>query len=222
MRMLQHELRRAFLAVAVALVVAPEVVTAQVIDTRIGGTTAISGGGQTSGETFVTPAGFPVLDTFSLWFATGDPFQGFVYQWNGTTPVGSALFASPVMTQSPVPQVPQQVTFNVGALALNPGNQYVAFVQTANHGGGMEIGYLATSVPGGGDTYASGTLVVGPSLPTNPVGGTWTSFPNDDEFVATLSPAAPPVTSAPEPASLCLLGTGLAGIGVVARRRVRS
>jgi hypothetical protein len=162
------------------------------------------------GQTFQAPASMLTDFTFQLsYHSLGDgllPYTANVGTWTGST-VGSVLWTSATQvgpTTLGTPLLPY--TFNTGGLGLTAGTTYVAFLQAL--GGSMQ-GLFATGefgVYGGGETVYS--LASGPS-------GDWYGLPSTDlAFVANFSDDV-----VPEPATMTLLATGLAGMAAARRRK---
>lgn len=177
---------------------------------------------ETFGQTFVAPAGSPVMQDFSFWVrhevgnGNGGPtiLQGFVMSWDGTK-AGSSLFASSPYTVTQSASF-EKVTFNVGNVALTPGSSYVAFLSASNVFDGLfdgaRVGFVNTN------PYANGLFVY------NDNGSDFGALATTNWGV--LSPAYDLAfemhfTSAvPEPSTYGLFGAAaLAGLIVYRRRR---
>ena len=163
-------------------------------------------GNQSYGQVFTAPQSFLNDYSFSVGSSTPFPFLSQVYQWNGTTTTGSALFTSPTLDTTTFVEA-YTFTPNISLIA---GDQYIAFVTNQPNGvglGGSGEGVMATSSVGFNQFY----FAVG-----NPVGGAWETFSRDAAFHANFSSTAVPL-----PAALPLFATGLGALGLLTWRRKR-
>lgn len=176
----------------------------------------------TFGQTFTTPTD-AYLNDFSFWMSAAPDlqFQAYVFAWDQANlrATGGALFASAVMS-GPSGDWYDQVSVNTGSLLLNPGSMYVAFLSTSGLPGS---GSNAWQWPGS-DAYTGGAFVYirngdDQSQWTNSMWGTNSyGVGTDLRFDMNFSPNGP-VSVTPEPVSMSLLGTGLAAVASLRRRR---
>lgn len=177
------------------------------------------------GQTFVTPAGFPKLDSFSVWVQSTDQYAGYVdtvdfdgrvYEWNTSTQtlVGSALYIS---SARHIPHedhgAAQEVSFAVGGLVLDPTKTYMFFLSAYDfldgQPGVLTMGASAEDYPGGGNFIADPSNYAG--LFSEP----WEAN-GDMVFRARFSA----VTPVPEPASYGVIAAGLlVGLALRVQRR---
>ena len=180
------------------------------------------------GENFVVPSGvgngFLRSLTVGVEGLTGSPAQvqlrTYVYAWDGNRPTGSALYTSPIFS----PPATSGFVYHTFApnLQLTVGSSYVFFLS----GVGLTQPSIATfyGIAQRGttalDAYVPGIRVNAddPNF-ANLTTTTWFQTPDRDiAFQMDFGPAA--VSSAPEPGTWALLGTGLLGVaGMAARRR---
>ncbi len=178
------------------------------------------------GQTFL--AAGPFLNSFSFWLSnepedefggTLTPnadqltFQAYVAQWNGSAIVGPLLFSSPA--QAGPTAVSQRYTFNTGALAVNAGTSYIAFVLVP------DLGLMSASAAfeGSGDTSAQGEFVLGFTNDLNALtsgdSNEWSGTGSQLRFKATFSQSA----TVPEPSTGALMGGAVVLLVAAARRR---
>ena len=115
--------------------------------------------GQSYGEIFVAPQ--PILDDFTLWVSSvgqnggaivNFPFVAQVYQFNGATTVGGALYTSATMTTT---STMSAFTFSPN-ITLTPGAEYIAFVTNEPNGvslGGRGVGLMEDGINSTGFTF---------------------------------------------------------------------
>lgn len=215
-------MRRGVLALALVVLLAlPGGLLAQTISTP-GGASIQSFGKpntQTYGQRFT--AANTSLDAFSFWLsggATGLNFRAYVYAWDDTflRATGPALFTSGILS-GPAGAGFQEVAIGTGGVLLDPGQLYVAFLSTSGIAGTGAVAWEASQ----GDFYADGGLVF-----TNNgedtgqwTAQTWGGVINTDMRFSMDFSQGGPNNVVPEPISMVLLGSGLAGVGALRRRR---
>jgi hypothetical protein len=169
-------------------------------------------GNITFGEIFTATQ--PILIDYSLSVfdpnQTGFPFVSQVYQWNGTTVVGSALYTSAILDTTTTLTT---YTFSPN-ISLIPGDQYIAFA--TNEPSGVSLGgsgEAAMELGSGGPGNFNG-------VSGNPETGAWCTISVgcdnggvDAAFNADFAAAVP------EPSTWAMLILGFAGIGSMAYRR---
>jgi hypothetical protein len=169
----------------------------------------------TVGQTFIAPLTAQQLDrfTFYLFHVEGAParFAGYLGAWDGEKVTGPLLYASgETQVTTPLTLVP--VTFDTGGVPVTPGRSYVAFLSASGFFDGLEDN---TNLFVEGDTYAQGghvSLANGSDFSAI-FTSSWRGLdPVDLGFAADFSPV-------PEPSTMLLIGTGMAGVGTAIRRR---
>jgi hypothetical protein len=172
----------------------------------------------TYGQTFTAPGS--VLNSFSLFLRnrfTGSgslDLRGYVAGWNGLM-ASSILYESSTRTMNASGAL-QQFDFSPN-LALTPGSQYVAFLSVANLPDQPDSNF---GMPRGNDQIPGEFVFINNG--TSPA--QWTSMPWTLDFVGqddVWFNASFDLTSTPEPTTLLLWGTAMAGLGVARRCRSR-
>lgn len=169
----------------------------------------------TYGQTITAPVADPILTSFSfeMNLPASDVFQTYVFAWDGAEASGTALYTSAVTSTAGTGF--QEVTFNTGNLALNPGSSYVLFASVSQD---PSSGTGALGQPGNSDVYSGGQFVY---LSNGTDASLWTTSPwtqgylgtgGDLAFKATFSPV-------PEPSVLTLAGLGGLGLFLLLRRK---
>jgi hypothetical protein len=134
------------------------------------------------GQVFTSPGG--ILIDYSLIvgsYYTPFPFESQLYQWNGKSPSGPALFTSSVFyaTTSPILTT---YTFAPG-VSTSAGTQYIAFV--TNQPGGVSLGGSGYGYIGLANTVAGSPLVGTTGDPTS--GAVWSCITPDCYLTAAFT-----------------------------------
>ena len=216
--------KRTFIGLAIALVALTGPANSQTVVetfTSWNGNTVVtpfghSGATDAYGQVFTAPAQY--LNSWSFWLANngggdGVQFTANVGTWTGTQ-VGSVLWTSGLnLGTSSLARV--QYTWNTGGVSLLTGGEsYVFYLDAVGGSGSLGFGII------GSDVYAGGYFEF--NNDTDHFQDWNGGFPQYDLAFSAEFDRVPggPGSTVPEPATMTLLATGLAGM-VAARKRKR-
>lgn len=165
------------------------------------------------GQTFTAPAQY--LNSWSFWLAGWDAgpvqFTANVAEWTGST-LGALLWTSGTYSGPGGFDVFQEYNFQTGGVSLlTGGQQYIFFLDATGGTGSLEFGWFGNNV----SQYAGGRYEF-----NNPDDHSldWDTF-LDGDLVFRAEFDRVPTETVPEPASMTLLATGLAGMAAARRRK---
>ena len=207
------------ITLATALTLASFTASAAIDTTTIDAGTITSFGTSntaTYGQTFIPGAGDTNLSSFSMYLrnrAGGSgtlDLRGYIATWDGSK-AGSILFESVTHTMNAAGTL-QEFAFATD-IAVAPGDTYVAFISTSN---------LAVQPDSRFGMPYAGNLIPGQFVymnnGTNFSALTSSNWENAGNLDAWLKAEFNEVAT-PEPASMALIGLGLAALGMARRRR---
>lgn len=162
------------------------------------------GCGQTFGQTFTVATSDTKLTNFSFYMPSASNTASFkLFAWDGSNKTGVALYDSGLTALTGNSVV---ATF-APEVNLIQGNQYIAFLESTTVGDFGSFEAIDAS------SYSGGNFL----WERNAGDGGWNDFNLDSRFAATFT--ANTDNNVPEPASIALLGLGLAGIAVTRKRK---
>ncbi|HEX8273594.1 MAG TPA: PEP-CTERM sorting domain-containing protein [Longimicrobiaceae bacterium] len=194
------------------------------ISTEAAASAGITTSAETMGQTFVAPDPFnTVLQSFRVAFGTYPESREYVARLMRWLP-GTLQVTGPTLFQSAVGTTMANtswtyVTFDVGGIALDPTATYIFFLSVSGNNGMTAPGssIYSPSPYAAGSTYDVGVSMFDAVDTSARWGEPFSNYGGLDlAFTAQFTPD----TTVPEPASMALLGTGLAAL-VGARRKRR-
>ncbi|MEP6491090.1 MAG: PEP-CTERM sorting domain-containing protein [bacterium] len=186
-------------------------------------------------ETFFAPVGQDYLQAFSFFVKGGFGDAGSslllsasIYEFSVDHLVGSALFTSASVNGNNA-ATDQPLSFGGDPNAplnifLAPGQMYALVLSSVSNYAATPDGSTVSVGATQDDAFAGGQLFISLETDQAALFNSGAFFTSDDTpdaaFSASLTSA--PVVSTPEPASFVLMATGLAGVGLVVKRRRRA